>query len=87
MRPTYLPWLPEGALTRYSLDESGGPGEPVGVTVEGMEGELYRGEGETYSISWDIDDRCNYIELILALPKADDRELHDELIRVARSLR
>jgi hypothetical protein len=73
-------------LTRYPLGEFGEPGEPIGVEIDSAEGQLHEGEGQTFSIAWDIDDPCNFVELIMALPGSDVEELREELLKTARSL-
>lgn len=61
-------------------------GEPIGVKIDGINGYLHRGEGGTVSVSWDLDARCNLLELSISLSDATQQELERELVKVARSL-
>jgi len=71
-------------LTIYPLDYSRSSGRPTGVFVDGIEGYLHLSEGGARVIVWNLDQHCNFLELILGMP---DVHLHeDDLIRVAESL-
>lgn len=75
-------------LTLYTLHSAAEPGEPTGVTISGVEGELHESEGGDLVIVWDLpEDRCNFLELTFAPHGAFRDEAKSQVIRVAESLR
>lgn len=74
-------------LTVYPFDGAGPPEEPIGVRVEGSEGYLHDGSPGEHSAWWDLDARCNFLELSLSLTGTRPVAIDRELIKIARSLR
>ena len=73
-------------LSIYPLPNRESGGEGTNAYVLGVEGRLYRGEGESLTIAWDLDQRCNFLELVYANSELTTGQIETELIRTARSL-
>ena len=75
------------ALTVYPLDGGATPEKTIGVEIDGAPGYLHRGSVGEHVAWWDLDARCNFLELSVSLqavaPAATDRQV----VKVARSLR
>jgi len=69
-------------LTLYPLPGGVTPEKTLGVKVQGSIGYLHHGPGET-SAWWDLDARCNFLELSIALPGTAQGKLDRELLRIA----
>lgn len=73
-------------LTIYPLDDSVAPEEPLGVKIQGVQGYLHDGSMGENSAWWDLDQRCNFLELSVSLEGVPSERVDEEVIKVARSL-
>lgn len=73
-------------LTVYP-NPAGVPEKPIRVFIDGAEGYLHNGSMGEHSTWWDLDARCNFLELSVSLDGATPRETDREVVKVARSLR
>lgn len=74
-------------LTVYPLDRVGSSEEPIGVRIRGEPGYLHRGSVGEHSAWWDLDERCNFLELSVSLEGMSPKTVDKEVIKVARSLK
>jgi len=73
-------------LTVYP-NPSGTPEKPIRVFIQGAKGYLHNGSIGEHSAWWDLDARCNFLELSVSVSGATPRETDREVVKVARSLR
>jgi hypothetical protein len=85
--PRFPPGEGGVGLAIYPLPRGTDGGVRTGIILHDVEGRLHRGEGGSVSVSWDLDQPCNFFELTLNNPDADAETLERELLRVARSLK
>lgn len=75
------------ALTVYPLNSAAAREKPIGVRLAGTEGYLHRGSEGENSAYWNLDERCNFLELSVSVDELSSNEVDDEVVKVARSLR
>lgn len=76
------------ALTVYPVNRvpSSEGEEPLGVPIESNEGYLHNGPPDEHSAWWALDQRCNFLELIVSLDGLSPGSVDAQVVKVARSL-
>jgi hypothetical protein len=74
------------ALTIYP-ESAGAPEDPLNVTIQGAPGYLHNGSPGEHSAWWNLDARCNLLELSLSLEGVSPKAIDREVVNVAESLR
>lgn len=73
-------------LTVYPVIGAGPPEKPIGVRIRGADGYLHEGSVGEHGVWWDLDERCNFLELSLSLDGVSPEKVDEEVVKVARSL-
>ena len=71
------PEIPSGTSMR---------GHPIGKTIRGATGFLHDGPPDEHSAWWDLDERCNALELSVSLQGMSTEAVDEEVVKIARSL-
>jgi hypothetical protein len=86
--PGFAPEEAGVGLTRYPLPGGTGEGRAVDAEISGVGGQLHAQDESpnTVGISWDLGERCNFVELTLVLPGVTQVERVQEVTKIAESL-